>query len=158
RHGIECDFEPTGELTVLLEPYQEAWDDELLRAYGHDVVLLDGEAMRAEVHSPIYRGGIWDRTGAAVLDPGKLCAGLRDAALRLGVRVYEPTAAASIDGDIVLTPSGRVRARRTLLATSAYPPLVRSLRRYVVPVYDYALVIEPLSAAQRESIGWERRQ
>jgi glycine/D-amino acid oxidase-like deaminating enzyme len=45
-----------------------------------------------------------------------------------------------------------------LLATSAYPPLLRGLRRYVVPVYDYVLVTEPLSAAQREAIGWRRRQ
>jgi glycine/D-amino acid oxidase-like deaminating enzyme len=45
-----------------------------------------------------------------------------------------------------------------LLATSAYPPLLRALRRYVVPVYDYVLVSEPLSAPQREAIGWRRRQ
>ena len=158
RRGIDCDFEPTGELTALLEPYQEAWDDELLRRWGHDVVRLDGEAMRAQVHSPTYRGGIWDRTGAGVLDPGKLCAGLREAALALGVRVYEHTAAHHIDGEGVLTATGRVRARRTLLATSAYPPLVRALRHYVVPVYDYVLVTEPLSPAQRASIGWENRQ
>jgi glycine/D-amino acid oxidase-like deaminating enzyme len=121
-------------------------------------VRLDGEAMRAEVHSPTYRGGIWDRTGAGVLDPGKLCAGLREAALRLGVRVYEHTPVDSVDGEVVLTPSGRVRARKTLLATSAYPPLLPALRHYVVPVYDYVLVTEPLSAEQRRSIGWEHRQ
>jgi glycine/D-amino acid oxidase-like deaminating enzyme len=161
RHGIECDFEPTGELTALLEPYQDAWleeSGELLRRWGHEVELLDGEAMRAEVRSPTYRGGVWDRTGAGVLDPGKLCSGLRDAALRLGVRVYEHTAAEWLDGDVVLTAAGRVRARRTLLATSAYPPLLRALRQYVVPVYDYVLVTEPLSAEQRAAIGWERRQ
>ena len=55
----------------------------------------------------------------------------------------------------VLTAAGRVRARRVLLATSAYPPLLRSVRHYVVPVYDYVLVTEPLSAAQlrRRSAG-----
>ena len=58
----------------------------------------------------------------------------------------------------VLAPAGHVRARRVLLATSAYPPLVRAIRRYVAPVYDYALMTEPLSPAQRESIGWKRRQ
>ena len=53
---------------------------------------------------------------------------------------------------------GRVRARGALLATSAFPPLLRAIRRYIVPVYDYALVTEPLSAAQRDAIGWRRRQ
>jgi glycine/D-amino acid oxidase-like deaminating enzyme len=161
RLGVDCDLELTGELTALLEPYQDAWlQDEgaTLRRYGHDVVLLDGEAMRAEIASPTYRGGIWDRTGAGVLDPGKLCAGLRDAALRLGVRVFEHTAADSVCDGVVITASGRVRARRVLLATSAYPPLLRSLRRFVAPVYDYVLVTEPLSAAQLESIAWKRRQ
>ena len=51
-----------------------------------------------------------------------------------------------------------MRARRALLATSAFPPLVRAIRRYVVPVYDYVLVTEPLSAAQRDAIGWRGRQ
>ena len=37
-------------------------------------------------------------------------------------------------------------------------PLVRAIRRYVVPVYDYVLVTEPLSDEQRSAIGWERRQ
>jgi glycine/D-amino acid oxidase-like deaminating enzyme len=45
-----------------------------------------------------------------------------------------------------------------LLATSAFPPLVRAVRRYVAPVYDYVLVTEPLSAAQRDAVGWRRRQ
>jgi glycine/D-amino acid oxidase-like deaminating enzyme len=45
-----------------------------------------------------------------------------------------------------------------VLATSAFPPLVRAIRRYVVPVYDYVLVSEPLGRERLESIGWERRQ
>ena len=45
-----------------------------------------------------------------------------------------------------------------MLATSAFPPLVRSIRRYVVPVYDYVLVTEPLSAEQRAAVGWKNRQ
>jgi glycine/D-amino acid oxidase-like deaminating enzyme len=165
RHGIDCDFEETGELSVSLEPHQDAWLDEhteLLRRYGHDVVRLDADAMRAEVDSPTYRGGVWDRTGAAILDPGKLAAGLRAAAVRAGVRVYEHTPAAGLEdsgaGVTVLAPQGRVHARRVLLATSAFPPLVRAIRRYVVPVYDYALMSEPLSPEQTAAIGWERRQ
>jgi glycine/D-amino acid oxidase-like deaminating enzyme len=36
--------------------------------------------------------------------------------------------------------------------------LVRAIRRYIVPVYDYVLVTEPLSSAQMASIGWRGRQ
>ena len=55
-------------------------------------------------------------------------------------------------------PGGRVLARHALLGTAAFPPLVRAIRRYVVPVYDYVLVTEPLSEAQRDAIGWRGRQ
>ena len=45
-----------------------------------------------------------------------------------------------------------------LLATNAYRPLIPAIRRYVVPVYDYVLVTEPLSEAQQRAVGWRRRQ
>jgi glycine/D-amino acid oxidase-like deaminating enzyme len=165
RHRIDAGVELTGVLLVALEPHEEAWLDdeaELLERFGHEAERLDGPAMRAEIASPLYRGGLWDRTGAGVLDPGRLAAGLRDAALALGVRVHEHTPAATLRDDgaavSVLAPQGRVRARRVLLGTSAFPPLVPAIRRYVAPVYDYVLVTEPLSPAQRRSLGWARRQ
>ena len=45
-----------------------------------------------------------------------------------------------------------------MLATNAFPPLLRRLRACIVPVYDYALMTEPLTPAQRDSIGWRNRQ
>jgi glycine/D-amino acid oxidase-like deaminating enzyme len=165
RHGIDAQFEESGDLTALLEPHElaeAAAEAELLRRFGHDVEVLDGAAMRAQVDSPTYAGGLWDRTGAALVHPGRLAAGLREAALRAGVRLHESTPAAGLaptaSGVRVVTAAGLVHARRVLLATSAYPPLLAALRRYVVPVYDYVLVTEPLSAEQRASIGWRGRQ
>jgi glycine/D-amino acid oxidase-like deaminating enzyme len=164
-HGIDAQLEETGELLALLEPHEvaeAAQDAALLRRFGHEVELLDGEAMRAEVASPLYLGGLWDRTGAGVLHPGRLVEGLRAAALRAGVRVHEGTPATALEpsgaGMGVRTPGGAISARRVLLAAGAHPPLLRALRRYVVPVYDHVLVTEPLSAQQRASVGWRRRQ
>ncbi|MCW2985557.1 MAG: FAD-dependent oxidoreductase [Conexibacter sp.] len=166
-HGVDAQFEETGELTALLEPHElgEAEHEAaLLREYGHAVDVLDAAAMRAEVASPTYLGGVWDRSGAALVHPGRLVAGLREAALRAGVRIHERSPATSLaksdknDGVTVGAPGGAVRARRVLLATSAYPPLLARLRHFVVPVYDYVLVSEPLSAAQKAAIGWRRRQ
>ena len=62
------------------------------------------------------------------------------------------------DGVEAITDAGIVRAAKVLLATSADDPLLPTIRRYVAPVYDYALMTEPLSEAQLDSIGWRRRQ
>jgi glycine/D-amino acid oxidase-like deaminating enzyme len=59
---------------------------------------------------------------------------------------------------LAYTNHGSVRASRVALATNAFPPLVKQLSYYVVPVYDYVLVTEPLTPAQRNSIGWHGRE
>ena len=166
RLGIDCDFEGSGEIAVAVEPHQVAGlaeETELLRAHGHDVELLDAGGIRAEVDSPTYLGAVWDRTGAALVDPAKLADGLAAAAARLGVAIHAGTRIESLERDgagVRLAAAGgaEVRADRALLATNAFPPLRRALRRYIVPVYDYVLVTEPLSPGQRDAIGWKRRQ
>ncbi|MET8910894.1 FAD-dependent oxidoreductase [Micromonospora sp. NPDC004551] len=171
KYGIDCDFERTGELAVAVEPYQLtglAEDTELARRYGHDVRLLDRDEVRAEVASPTYLGGMWDRDRVALLDPAKLAWGLRRAALDLGVRIHEHTRVTGLarDGGALRAATaggpdavpGAVRARQVVLATNAFPPLLRRLRAWLVPVYDYALMSEPLTAAQREAVGWRNRQ
>jgi len=164
RFGVECDFEPNGELTTSVTPHEDEWLEEhaeQLREFGHEVEVFDAAAMRAEVRSPLLRGGVWDRD-AALVDPARLAVGLLDAALSLGVRVHERTAVTALrregEGIGVAAAAGSVRARRVLLATNAFRPLVGSIRHRIVPVYDYVLVTEPLSAAQLEEIGWRRRQ
>ncbi len=165
RLGIDAEFGAAGDLIVALEPRELAdleHEASLARRFGHEVELLDTERIRAEVNSPSYLGGLWTRTGSALVHPGKLADGLRAAAVRAGVHMFEYSSARAVRragaGVSVLTDGGVVNARRALLATSAYPPLVRAIGRYVAPVYDYALVTEPLDARMREAIGWTRRQ
>jgi glycine/D-amino acid oxidase-like deaminating enzyme len=74
------------------------------------------------------------------------------------VRIYERTPVLSAAPAQLRTAGGTVRAPRIVLATGAYKPLTRAIRRLVAPVYDYALVTEPLSAEQRRAVGWEQRQ
>ncbi len=163
--GIECDFVRTGELDVALEPYQL---DGLRQhaaeaaAMGQDVVLLSAEEVRARVDSPTYLGATFDADGVALVDPARLAWGLRRACLEAGVRLFERTPIDSIagrDGHVVATSRrGLVRAERVALATNAYPPLLRRLKHYVVPVYDYVLVTEPLTDAQWSRLGWSGRE
>jgi glycine/D-amino acid oxidase-like deaminating enzyme len=165
RHGIDCGWQDTGTLDVATAPHQVEWLAEAgaeLKRFGWDAVVLDAEAVRAEVNSPTYLGGLWSRDSAAIVDPARLCWGLAHAAETSGALVAEgsPVTALRQDGAGVVaeTRRGSVRARHALLATSAFPPLVRAIRRYVVAVYDYVLVTEPLSEAQRDAIGWRNRQ
>ena len=165
RYGIDCDFARTGELAVATRGWHlpELWQAaEAARSLGGDPVLLDAAAVRAEIGSPSFLGGLWDRDGCALVDPARLAWGLRRACLAAGVRVHERSPVRDIrregPGLRLITPRGSVCAAAAALGTGAYRPLLRRMRPYLVPVYDYALMTEPLSAAQRASIGWANRQ
>jgi glycine/D-amino acid oxidase-like deaminating enzyme len=165
RYNIECDFERTGELRVALEPWQlEGMLEEarLRNEMGDHVEVLSRDEVRARIHSPLYQGAIFDPDGTALVDPARLVWGLERACLSLGVTIYENSKVLRLE-DVatrvrVHTPYGAVTASRVALATNVFPSLVRRARKYVVPVFDYQLVTEPLSDAQRESIGWHHRE
>jgi len=161
RHRIDAAWEEPGLLSVATQPHELTDLHEevaLLRRFGWDADVLDRDAARAEVASPTYLGAVRQRTGVGLVDPGALALGLRRAALALGVGIHERTPVTRAAPGALTTPGGSVRARRVLLATGAYPPLTRAIRRLVAPVYDYVLVTEPLTAAQRADLSWERRQ
>jgi glycine/D-amino acid oxidase-like deaminating enzyme len=165
EYGIDCDFELTGEMNVAVTPWQlEGLREQAAAAaaLGHDLVFLEGEELRTSVASPTYLGGLWDREGAAMVHPAKLAWGLREACVSLGVRIYERTPVLSTrdrGASMVLkTPYGSIRASKVALGTGVFPPLLKRLKYYLIPVYDYVLMTEPLSAAQLASIGWSDRQ
>ena len=165
RHAVECDLELGGDLTVALEPHEEAWLEEEaghMRRFGHEAELLDRDAVRAQVDSPTYRAGLWQKTGAGILDPAKLAWGLARVALAAGVRIHERTPATRVrarSGGLELaTPGGAVHARHALAATGAFRSPVAAVRRRIVPVWDYVLMTEPLSPAQWAAVGWAARQ
>ncbi|WP_194895474.1 NAD(P)/FAD-dependent oxidoreductase [Catenulispora pinisilvae] len=160
RYGIECDFRRSGELAVATAEWQA--EDLAAAETSEDVVFLDREAVRAQVASPTYHAGLWDKTGCAMVDPARLAFGLREACLRLGVRIHEKSPVSVLERDDrlmrVATDRGEVLAPKVALATNAFPSLLRRVRSFIVPVYDYALMTEPLSEAQMAAIGWENRQ
>jgi glycine/D-amino acid oxidase-like deaminating enzyme len=164
RHGIDAGFEETGELAFATEPYQAEWLPEIVetaRRYGWRAEAWSAERARQEVHSPTYHGAAHLPDGRAVVDPARLAWGLAGAARACGVHIHERSPVTGLERDkaglVARTHAGRVTARRAILATSAFPPLVRAIRRYVVPVYDYVLVTEPLSPERRDSLGWQGR-
>jgi glycine/D-amino acid oxidase-like deaminating enzyme len=167
RHGVECDLEETGTLTLADQPYQvdefRAWL-EVAAAHGEVLEFLDRAAVQAEVHSPLWQAGLHRPPGRdALLDPARLCRGLARVARERGVVVHEHTRVGRLErvaGGVRVRAvnGGSVRAAHVVVATSAYSGWLRRLGSRFVPVYDYALVSEPLAPDERSAVGWVRRQ
>ena len=165
--GIDCDLEATGVLDVATEPWQvpelQEWVD-LSAEHGTELEFLDRDAVQAAVHSPRWLAGV--RAGpdhTVILNPAKLAWGLAAAAERRGASIAEGSAVTGLArraAGVRLTTLGgaTVDARMVLVATSAYSGWLRRLTPLFVPVYDYVLMTEPLTADQLAAIGWAGRE
>ncbi|MFD4422161.1 NAD(P)/FAD-dependent oxidoreductase [Agromyces sp. NPDC058484] len=167
KYGMDFQFERNGVLSVAVEEHQVDWlrsqvDD--AAAGAEDIVFLDREAVQASVDSPTYLGGVWRKGTDALVHPARFAAELARVAEERGVEIFERSPVkrldtpGSTDTVSVITDGGRVDAARAVLATNVFPSLLKRNRLMTVPVYDYALMTEPLSAAQLASIGWNDRQ
>jgi len=164
RLEIDARLERNGVLDVATAEYQvddlREYVEESAR-FGKDVEFLDRDAVRAEVDSPTYCAGTWDRS-TALVDPARLVWGLRDTLLKLGVTIHERSPMRTIarsGGKIELRcDAGRVRADKVVLATNAFSSPIYRMRQATIPVWDYVLTTEPLSDEQMKSIGWRNRQ
>jgi glycine/D-amino acid oxidase-like deaminating enzyme len=167
RLSIDAELETPGYLQVAMEPHELAGLEEqvaLTREYGGEASVLSTEEVQAQVRSPLYLGGVWNRSGAGLVHPARLGDGLRRAAIDSGVTIYEhsPVLGVAAEGAgvrVTAAAGGSVSCARALVGTSAYPAVrgVGAISRYVAPVYDYALMTEPLGDRLAD-IGWEGRQ
>ncbi len=167
RLAIDAELERNGFLAVAMEPHElEGLDEQVAgaREYGVAATVLSTEEVRAQVNSPHYLGAVWSHTGAGLVHPARLGDGLRRAAVAAGVTVYEhsPVLGVAAEGAgvrVSAAAGGSVSCAKALVGTSAYPAVrgVGAINRYIAPVYDYALMTEPLGDRLAD-IGWENRQ
>ncbi len=162
--GIDCDWLVSGEIDVATQKYQaKDLEDEYaeMMELGVQAQYLTADQIRVRVNSPIYQGALFDPE-VAIVDPARLAWGLARELDRLGVAIYENSEVTDLEdrGSIVRVQVDKhsVSSSKIILATNAYPPLLKRLKHLVVPVYDYVLVTEPLTTAQRESISWLGRE
>ena len=161
HYGLDCDFERTGLIQIATEDYQIP---SLRQAHNPEEgeVYLDREALRERIDSPTYLGGLRLDRECAIINPAKLCWELLRVCRELGVEVYENTIVRSLtdSGDTVTltTDAGTLTAGRAALGTNAFPALLKRVKWHTAPVYDYALMTEPLSAEQWAAIGWDGRE
>ncbi len=164
REKVDADLRLCGKTAMATRPHEV----ESLRAahelnlrYGEASTYLCAEQVRADVHSSSYLAGV-RTTGGGLVDPWALTTGLREVAVRRGAVLHERSPVRSLERDgrrlVVRTDSGVVRTRQVVLATNAFPPLLRRIRSYVLPVWDHVLATEPLTTSQLDAIGWADNQ
>jgi glycine/D-amino acid oxidase-like deaminating enzyme len=163
--AIDCDYLRRGEVSLASEPYQvEELKEEIEIAKQFNIAYeyYEGQQLQQVVKSPLFFAGLNLPRSSALVNPAQLAWGLRKECLALGVEIHEQSKVTKLEEQdryvIAHTADGKAKAARIALATNAYPPLLSRLSFYVVPVYDYALMTEPLTRAQSESIGWDGRQ
>ena len=165
RYGIDCDLEWGGEMKVSVgdEGLAKVEEDyQLYLKYGHEAVKLDKAGVQAEIKSPLFHGGAWSKKRCGTMHPGKLVRGLKQAALKLGVKLFENTPHLSnhktSEGIVVKTPGATIKARKVLLATNAWAAGHRHISRRVAAIRDRIVVTEPLTEVQMQQVGWQHRQ
>jgi gamma-glutamylputrescine oxidase len=160
---IDCDLEVPGQLVTAMTPGQ----DTALRAaaasfeaLGFDVPYLDRSALGQVLRTDRYLGALRYRR-AGVLDPQRLCRGLRERLLDSGVEVYEHTPVARLDRTdphLLSCAAGSVRAEHVIVATDAYAAELGVLGRSVVPIDTHVLRTAPLPRALLEELEWAGRE
>lgn len=148
--AIDCDFRMPGWLWAATAPAQAgSWRSTLDAAASLGGAAqfqeLSSTELRARLGTTNVFGGVFE-PHCATVDPGKLVNGLKVAALRRGVRIYEHTPALNIDRrtQAVRCPGGSVRTGQLVLATNAWLAKLPELRRVIVPVSADVIATEPL--------------
>ncbi|MGG6107940.1 NAD(P)/FAD-dependent oxidoreductase [Pantoea allii] len=155
RYAIACDYRPGGIFAAFnarqmahLARQKAAW----ARYGNHELELLDERGIRREVASERYVGGLLDKRGAH-LHPLNLALGEAEAIRRHGGRIYEESAALSVNygsPNRVKTAQGEVSATFLIFAGNAYLPseLEPRLSRKSMPCGSQIIATEPLSRDQ----------
>ena len=147
-HGIDAHWRPgiahasyrAGDLA-----HEVAETERLRRDYGYDrIEVLDRAGIARLTGSAAFSGGTLDH-GAGHIHPLRLAVGLAWAADRFGVRIHEGSRSTALSPGWVTTPSGRVRAETTLLATNGYlGTLEPRIAARVMPLNNFIVATQPL--------------
>lgn len=160
KYHIDCDL-TWGYCDVALKPrhlrdFEQTKNYHEKMGYAHSLEMLDGSAVKNEVNSDNYIGGLLNRNGWGHAHVLNLCLGEARAAESLGVKLFEQSRVIKIDqgsSPVVYTERGQVRAKHLVLCGNAYMgDLVPKLSSRVLPSNSSVITTEPLSEAQAQAI------
>jgi gamma-glutamylputrescine oxidase len=159
ERGLECDYVAAGNVLAGMHPGQRPALEKAAQAgrrLGGSLRMLDSADLAERGLPRFVSCGYLEERGG-VLHPGKYARALRDLATGAGARVFESTpvdAIASGQRIRVETPRGSATAPLCVVATNAYTPGLGILRSAVAPLHVSLFATAPLTAEQRERVGW----
>src|SRR5256885_388253 len=127
EEGIDCHYAKAGTIGLIRTASQQQRalrEIAEARSWGFgdgDLRLLSAGEARQSIGATSVLGATYSPHRAAI-HPARLVRGLAEAVERLGVKIYEGTAASSIEPGVVRTNQGNVRAKRVVRATEGYTP------------------------------------
>jgi len=163
--GIDCDFVRHGKIKLAAQPHHF---DRLARAhdllYGEvdqDISLVRPEAMRSEIGSDRFHGGLVMHKSAQ-MHMGRFGVGLANAAVRHGARIFEQSPMTGLtrtgSGFRVKTMRGVIDAPQVLIATGvSHTGPLGWFRRRIIPVGSFIVTTEPLTPELAASVMPTRR-
>lgn len=163
KHQIDCHYNASGNIIAGVHAKHNRSLEKAAntaRSLGAAVRFLNTAEMRAGGLPPAFVCGVLEERGGT-LNPGRYVSGLRSAALRAGVQLFEETRVLGLDDGARVkarTDGGTVTANKAVIATNAYTEQLGRLKRHVVPLRVSLFETEPLSQADLEGLGWEGRE
>lgn len=164
REGIDCDYRKAGALYCAARYPEQERSLRLYLAKLHKQGLTDADyrwlspdqlAPQLRIARPY---GAIHFAHLATVQPARLVRGLARAVERLGVRIFENTAATDWRSGQVVTANGRIRCRWVVPAVEGYAAKMPALERYQLPVQSLIVATEPLPASVWEEIGLSEGQ
>ena len=158
EEGIDCSFSRCGHLEVACK--QKHFDAyaasaaEIKREFNHELRIIPKSALRAEIGSDVYYGGMVDETSASV-NPAQYVTGLAKAARRAGACLYDHARVNGVKREVnngnrhfrLETVRGSLRAKEVVVASGAYTKGVTpALQKKLIPIGSYIIATEKLTA------------
>ena len=165
QYGIDCDYEPTGNIAAGVHPSQRGALVKLSETsaqLGFPMPFIDESEMRRRNLPAAFQFGVYEEPGG-LINPGKYVSALRQIALQKGVLLYErsPVSAINSSGsDLKIdTDSGSIRCTKALNATNGFTaPRLNRLRDVVAPLRVTLFETRPLTDNELSQLGWQERQ
>jgi glycine/D-amino acid oxidase-like deaminating enzyme len=148
--GVDAWYRPAPHLVVSAAPAQDGVGAAAVD--GERVVALSGGEVRARCGSPLFRGGVEVNVGATV-QLARLAFGLRERLRGRGVRIFERSRVAALEGATARTAGGRVRARAAIVAVGGASGALPPLRDRLTVSSSHIVLTEPVPDVV-EALGW----